>query len=148
MVASALTIENELSQQQQNELSNRFVTSIKEAEIDSKMLQVEQIKQIVEKNKITDADVKIGSTATQPKIDAAKQEFEQAFATLNEDQVKQLSEKLNLDSYGFVKGKESKAMMEFFSKRIQIMSNFFERTRKTKLSNENCCLFSVCLHFY
>jgi hypothetical protein len=119
MVASALTIENELSQQQQNELSNRFVTSIKEAEIDSKMLQVEQIKQIVEKNKITDADVKIGSTATQPKIDAAKQEFEQAFATLNEDQVKQLSEKLNLDSYGFVKGKESKAMMEFFSKRIQ-----------------------------
>lgn len=118
-VGHAVTVENELSIQQRNELSNRFVTSIKEAEIDSKMLQVDQIRQIVEKNKITDADVKAGSSSTQPKIDAAKLEFEQAFKNLNEDQVKQLAEKLNLDSYEFVKGKDSKAMMEFFSKRIQ-----------------------------
>lgn len=110
--------EVDLTSNQIKELSNRFTRSIKEAQVDSQLLEVNEIKTIVESNKIEESDLNTPSVIATKKA-KAKKEFEDEFKKLSKEEIDKLAQKLQLDSYGLVEGKTQGKLRDYFSERIQ-----------------------------
>ena len=100
--------------------ADRFVTTVKEAQVEADFLQVEQVKSCLQE--ITAEDLKGDQAALKEKqaksANCVRQKME-AIAESNPDQLTALAEKLQLDAFGVIKGKSSREVIDFFSSRLE-----------------------------
>lgn len=106
-----------LSAQQIADISNRFVTTVKETQIDQQMLSVPEFNKCVEENKITEADIKAGRS--QDKREKARLCFEGKFKNISPDKIQSLADELQLQQFHLVQGKSNQELMKYFSNRIE-----------------------------
>jgi hypothetical protein len=103
-----------------NKFADRFVTTVKEAQVDADFLQVDEVKSCIEE--ITAADLQGDQKALREKqaksANCVRQKMEE-IAKSNPDQLTSLAEKLQLDAFGVIKGKSSKEIIDFFSSRLE-----------------------------
>lgn len=97
-------------------LSDRFVTSVKEAQIDAHFNDLPQVQECVTRFPITD-------TSTQAAIRTAQENTAQCmrdlFKSVPEGDLTALSNKLQLDAYGVVKGKSNAELVNYLASRME-----------------------------
>lgn len=95
-------------------LSQRFVTSVKEAQVDSQFLGMAEVQQCASET----IDV-----SNQASIKAAQEKSAQCmrdlFKTVPEGRLTELSNKLQLDAYGVVKGKSNTELVNYLASRME-----------------------------
>lgn len=99
-------------------LSNRFVTSVKEAQVDADFLKIQEVQDCVAQNSITEVDVKVKSDIEKKQRDAANC-LRAKLSAVDDGKLTELGEKLQLDAYGVVKGKSNQALVDYLSGRLE-----------------------------
>jgi|GEM_PF-5822117 len=97
-------------------LSQRFVTSVKEAQVDADFLQIQEVQDCVSENPVTNVEDKAKIQEAQRK---AANCLRAKFAAVDEGKLTELSKKLELDAYGVVKGKSNQALVDYLSGRLE-----------------------------
>lgn len=97
-------------------LSQRFVTSVKEAQVDADFLQIQEVQDCVSQNPVTNVEDK---TKIQEAQRNAANCLRAKFAAVDEGKLTELSKKLELDAYGVVKGKSNQALVDYLSGRLE-----------------------------
>ncbi len=101
-------------------LSKRFVTSVKEAQVDAQFLQVPQVQACVAEHSITDVSNQAEIRAKQAAAaNCLRESLSGSTGQLNDAQLAELSKKLELDAYGVVKGKSNQALVDYLSSRLE-----------------------------
>lgn len=123
MMALAQTeevVQNNLSAQDYERLGQRFVSTIKETQVDQQMLSVGPIQKCLDDNRITETDItqNSGAEATR-KRQAAATCLQTQFQNVSDGDLEQLSTQLDLQNFGLVQGKSRKVLTDFFTERIQ-----------------------------
>lgn len=97
-------------------LSQRFVTSVKEAQVDADFLQIQEVQDCVSQNPVNNVEDKAKIQEAQQK---AANCLRAKFAAVDEGKLTELSKKLELDAYGVVKGKSNQALVDYLSGRLE-----------------------------
>jgi hypothetical protein len=97
-------------------LSNRFVTSVKEAQVDADFLKIQEVQDCVAQNSITNVQSK--DEILKKQRDAANC-LRAKLASVPDGDLTKLGEKLQLDAYGVVKGKSNQALVDYLSGRLE-----------------------------
>ncbi|MBY0518330.1 MAG: hypothetical protein K2P81_15580 [Bacteriovoracaceae bacterium] len=99
-------------------LSQRFVTSVKEAEVEEKYLQVDQVKKCLSDNKIT-KEMLSDPVKVKEQQDKASKCVKDEFAKIDPSKIDELSKTLGLEAFGVVKGKGSAEVIDYFASRLE-----------------------------
>ena len=97
-------------------LSSRFVTSVKEAQIDANFTSMPEVQDCVTQNTITEVDSK---DEIQKKQRGAANCLRSKLSAVDDSKLTELGEKLQLDAYGVVKGKSNQALVDYLSGRLE-----------------------------
>lgn len=99
-----------------NRLSERFVTTVKEAQIDATFLKVPEVEACAAN--ITAEDLKDPDEVKKKQAQSAKC-LRDKMATVDPAELEALSKKLELQPYGLVKGKGNQEIIDYFSNRLE-----------------------------
>lgn len=122
--------QSELTPQDYEGLSRRFVSTIKETQVDTQMLSVPTVQSCVERNRIEESDLAdstpyptgpngLQETKAEKKRREARECFLQAMSGASDADLQNLANQLQLDQFGLVKGKSAQELTNFFATRIQ-----------------------------
>lgn len=123
--------QNTLSAQDYERLGQRFVSTIKETQVDQQMLSVGPIQKCLDDNRITEEDIKdtatypssdnppVNRTKTEQKRHDAQKCLSDKFAQISDGDLQQLSTQLDLENFGLVQGKSRQQLTDFFTERLQ-----------------------------
>lgn len=130
VVPLVVKAQSELTPQDYEGLSRRFVSTIKETQVDTQMLSVPSVQSCVERNRIEESDLQdpqkyrtgpgnTEETKAEKKRREARECFLQAMSGASDADLQNLANQLQLDQFGLVKGKSTQELTNFFTTRIQ-----------------------------
>jgi hypothetical protein len=106
-----------------NQLSQRFVSTVVEAKTDEQFLAVPQVQDCVKSNAISEADFKLEADVAKKTIrdkqNAASDCVRKAMSGVSDAEIEKMASSLKLRDYGLVRGQGSKAVVDYFSNRLQ-----------------------------
>lgn len=126
VVPLVVKAQSELTPQDYEGLSRRFVSTIKETQVDTQMLSVPSVQSCVERNRIEESDLTTDVPGSSPpeKVAVKKRRearacFLQEMSGASDADLQNLANQLQLDQFGLVKGKSTQELTNFFATRIQ-----------------------------
>ncbi len=105
-----------LSGAQLQQLSQRFVSTIRETQVDRQLTSEPRVQACLDQHRITAG---MSDTQIREKREAAQVCFRGVFANTSEADLQRLSEQMRLESSGLVSGRSRQAIMDYFSNRLE-----------------------------